>query len=240
MTIHALTSRKALAAAVIAGFLPISLAPSAASAALLPDDSRAQLLSSPDAMPSRAIPYVITPERRAMLNTIRFAEGTWKGGLDVGYRVMFGGGLMPSLDRHPNRVIYSSRYASAAAGAYQFMPFTWNLVQRSIGVVGFGPEAQDQGALFLIQRRKALGLTDAGTLTPVLTAMLAPEWASFPTLSGRSFYGQPVKKYARLQSFYNLNLEELRRLRDQRREELSQGLSSDVCVGSRIACATTF
>ena len=32
-----------------------------------------------------------------MLNTIRFAEGTWKGGLDVGYRVMFGGGLMPSL-----------------------------------------------------------------------------------------------------------------------------------------------
>ena len=69
---------------------------------------------------------------------------------------MFGGGLMSSLDRHPDRVIYSSRYASAAAGAYQFMPFTWNLVQRSIGVVGFGPEAQDQGALFLIQRRKAL------------------------------------------------------------------------------------
>ena len=114
-------------------------------------------------MPSRAIPYVITPERRAMLSTIRFAEGTWKGGLDVGYRVMFGGGLMPSLDRHPNRVIYRSRYASAAAGAYQFMPFTWNLVQRSIGVRGFGPEAQDQGALFLIQRRKALSLTDADT-----------------------------------------------------------------------------
>jgi len=101
-----------------------------------------------------------------MLNTIRFAEGTWKGGLDVGYRVMFGGGLMPSLDRHPNRVIYSSRYASAAAGAYQFMPFTWNLVQRSIGVRGFGPEAQDQGALFLIQRRKALGLTDTRRSQP--------------------------------------------------------------------------
>ena len=75
----------------------------------------------------------------------------------------------------------------------------------------------------------------------MLTAMLAPEWASFPTLSGRSFYGQPVKKYARLRSFYNLNLEELRRLRDQRRDELSQeSSSSDVCIGSRIFCATTF
>ena len=240
MAIHALIGRKSLVATVIAGAIPLVASTTPSSATLLPPDSRAQLLSEPDAVPSRAIPYVITPERRAMLNTIRFAEGTWKGGLDVGYRVMFGGGLMPSLDRHPNRVIYRSRYASAAAGAYQFMPFTWNLVQRSIGVVGFGPEAQDQGALFLIQRRKALGLTDAGTLTPLLTAKLAPEWASFPTLAGRSFYGQPVKKYSRLRSFYELNLVELRRLRDQRREQLSQELRSDVCTGSRIDCATTF
>ena len=87
---------------------------------------------------------------------------------------------------------------------------------------------------------EALGLTDAGTLTPLLTAKLAPEWASFPTLAGRSFYGQPVKKYSRLRSFYELNLVELRRLRDQRREQLSQELRSDVCTGSRIDCATTF
>ena len=184
--------------------------------------------------------YVLTPERKALLNTIRFAEGTWKGGLDVGYRVMFGGGLMPSLDRHPNRVIYSSRYASAAAGAYQFMPFTWSMVQRSIGVRGFGPEAQDQGALFLVQRRKALALTDTGFLSPVLTAKLAPEWASFPTLAGRSYYGQPVKKYSRLRSFYELNLKELRRLRDLRRDELASSPSAPpkLCTGSRIACAT--
>jgi muramidase (phage lysozyme) len=241
MAIHELIGRQALAATVVVGSLSASLVSAPAAASLLPPSSRAQLLSPPTAVPTRAIPYVITPERRAMLNTIRYAEGTWKGGMDVGYRIMFGGGLMSSLDRHPDRVIYSSRYASAAAGAYQFMPFTWNLVRSSIGVVGFGPEAQDQGALFLIQRRKALGMTDAGTLTPVLTAMLAPEWASFPTLSGRSFYGQPVKKYARLRSFYNLNLEELRRLRDQRRDELSQGSSSlDVCIGSRIFCATSF
>ena len=240
MAIHELIGRQALAATVVVGSLSASLVSAPVAASLLPPSSRAQLLSAPSAVPTRAIPYVITPERRAMLNTIRYAEGTWKGGMDVGYRVMFGGGLMSSLDRHPDRVIYSSRYASAAAGAYQFMPFTWNLVQRSIGVVGFGPEAQDQGALFLIQRRKALGLTDAGTLTPLLTAKLAPEWASFPTLAGRSFYGQPVKKYSRLRSFYELNLVELRRLRDQRREQLSQELRSDVCTGSRIDCATTF
>ena len=139
MAIYALIGRKSFVAAVIAGFIPLFASPTPSSATLLPPDSRAQLLSEHDAVPSRAIPYVITPERRAMLNTIRFAEGTWKGGLDVGYRVMFGGGLMPSLDRHPNRMIYRSRYASAAAGAYQFMPFTWNLVKRSIGVRGFGP-----------------------------------------------------------------------------------------------------
>ena len=235
MTTPATTCRVVTFATVFAGVLPLSLAVAPASASLLPPASRAQLLSAPDAVPTRAIPYIITPERRAMLNTIRFAEGTWRGGLDVGYRVMFGGGLMPNMDRHPDRVIYSSRYASAAAGAYQFMPFTWNLVRRSIGVSGFGPAAQDQGALFLIERRKALPLTDAGSLTPNLTARLAPEWASFPTLAGRSFYGQPVKKYSRLKSFYNVNLDELRRLRDQKRLDLTK---SKVCTGSRIACAT--
>ena len=29
--------------------------------------------------------YEMTPERRALLNTIRYAEGTWKDGEDKGY-----------------------------------------------------------------------------------------------------------------------------------------------------------
>jgi len=240
MAISAFIGRQTLSAAVIVGVLPAVCSPLPAQASLLPPESRAQLTHAADVQPSLAIPYVITPERRAMLNTIRFAEGTWKGGLDVGYRVMFGGGLMSSLDRHPNRVIYSSRYASAAAGAYQFMPFTWNFVQRSIGVKGFGPEAQDQGALFLIQRRKALALTDTGVLSPLLAAKLSPEWASFPTLAGRSYYGQPVKKYSRLRSFYDVNLSELRRLRDLKRQALAapSAPSTAECTGSRIDCAT--
>ena len=171
----------------MSGALASSLPSAPASASLLPPSTRSQLVHLPGVQPTRAIPYVITPERRAMLNTIRFAEGTWKGGFDVGYRVMFGGGLMSSLNRHPNRVIYSSRYASAAAGAYQFMPFTWNLVRRSLGVTGFGPEVQDQGALFLIQRRKALGLTDTGNLSPTPGSQTGARVGLIPNPFGSEF-----------------------------------------------------
>ena len=154
--------------------------------------------------------FAITPERRALLNTIRYAEGTWAGGDDIGYRIMFGGGLMPSLERHPDRVVRTARYASAAAGAYQFMPFTWNLVSRSLGFAEFGPQVQDQGAIFLIQRRGALALADQGSFTPQLAAKLAPEWASFPTLAGHSYYGQPVKRFHDLKRFYEDSLARLR------------------------------
>ncbi|MFM9090090.1 MAG: endolysin [Cyanobium sp.] len=180
----------------------------------LPVAAAALLRSLPLPPPPPRV-FAITPERRALLNTIRYAEGTWAGGEDVGYRIMFGGSLMPSLDRHPDRVIRSARYASAAAGAYQFMPFTWELVTRSMGFQpegpeAFGPQVQDQGALFLIERRGALALADQGQFTPQLAHKLAPEWASFPTLAGRSFYGQPVKRFEDLRRFYEANLARLR------------------------------
>ena len=159
--------------------------------------------------------YAITPERRALLNTIRYAEGTWARGENLGYRILFGGGLMPHLQRHPDRVIYSGGYASAAAGAYQFMPFTWALASRSLQLLGFGPDVQDQAALFLIQRRGALPLADQGQFTPQLAARLAPEWASFPTLAGSSFYGQPVQRFGLLRAFYERNLAELRAIAGQ-------------------------
>ena len=245
MTFLAPSAPRLVAAAVASAVSLVPIPVGAASVALPAAESSARSVSVqlPEESPVQGLPYVITPERRALLNTIRFAEGTWKGGLDLGYRVMFGGGLMASLDRHPNRVIYSSRYASAAAGAYQFMPFTWTMVQRKIGVRGFGPEAQDQGAIYLIQRRKALGLADTGLLTPQLAALLAPEWASFPTLRGVSYYGQPVKRFTNLHRFYNASLAQLRVVRDQRREQLA-GVQSDgssqpkakVCPPPTILC----
>ena len=179
-----------------------------------PPRSRLAMLGASDGQitPGGPFRYAITPERRALLNTIRFAEGTWARGEDLGYRVMFGGGLMGGMDRHPNRVIYSGRYASAAAGAYQFMPFTWTMASRKLGLAGFGPHVQDQAAIFLIQRRGALALADRGEFTPELAAKLAPEWASVPTLAGYSYYGQPVKRYAALKAFYEQSLAQLKTL----------------------------
>ncbi|QEY33376.1 endolysin [Synechococcus sp. RSCCF101] len=206
--------------------------------------SRALKTSDQEVVPISALPYIITPERRALLNTIRFAEGTWLNGDDLGYKVMFGGSLMPSLERHPDRVMRTPGYASAAAGAYQFMPFTWNMVQRKLGFRRFGPIEQDQGALFLVQRRKALGLADRGQMSPTLAAKLAPEWASFPTLSGHSFYGQPVKRFADLRRFYNYSLTEVRERVERERDRLAQqsdnqtagGPQQPVCTGPTVLC----
>lgn len=144
-----------------------------------------------------------TPEGQRLLKTIRFAEGTAG---PKGYQTMFGGGTFSDLKRHPDRVIRSGGYASAAAGAYQFLPGTWQTQASRLGLQSFGPVEQDIAALALARNR----LMDLGGLETVrkeglsqrVSAALAPEWASFPTESGRSYYGQPVKSLAALQKYY--------------------------------------
>jgi len=153
--------------------------------------------------------YKITPERRALLNTIRFAEGTWKDGRDLGYKILYGGGQFADLSRHPDRVVVK-RYASAAAGAYQFLPTTWQQVASELKLSSFEPKHQDQAALRLIERRGALEEVDRNGLTKTAMHRLAPEWASFPTHSGHSAYGQPVKSHVELAKFYSENLRQLR------------------------------
>lgn len=144
-----------------------------------------------------------TPEGQRLLKTIRFAEGTAG---PKGYQTMFGGGTFSDLSRHPDRVIRSGGYASAAAGAYQFLPGTWQSQASRLGLKGFGPAEQDIAALALARNR----LMDIGGLETVrkeglsqrVAAALALEWASFPTESGRSYYGQPVKSLSALQKYY--------------------------------------
>jgi len=155
-------------------------------------------------------PYKLTPARRALLNTIRYAEGTWKDGQDHGYTVIYGGGMFDDLSRHPDRTVVN-RYSSAAAGAYQFLPSTWKGVARELKLASFEPQHQDQAALHLAKRRGALTEIDQRGLTKAAMAKLAPEWASFPTFSGHSAYGQPVKSHQELASFYIKNLESLKR-----------------------------
>ena len=102
------------------------------------------------------------------------------------------------------------RYVSAAAGAYQFLPTTWQEVSGRLSLPSFSPEHQDQAALHLVKRRGALNEVDQKGLTAEAMNSLAPEWASFPTHSGLSAYGQPVKSHAELANFYSENLQKLR------------------------------
>lgn len=157
--------------------------------------------------PLKGQTYAITPKRQALLNTIRFAEGTWKQG-PAGYRTLYGGERFSSLQRHPEKLVVK-RYASAAAGAYQFLPGTWREAAAKLALESFDPHNQDQAALYLVDRRGVLEQIDQQGLTRESMAVLAREWASFPNLAGRSAYGQPVKQAEDLQRFYRNTLEAL-------------------------------
>jgi muramidase (phage lysozyme) len=145
----------------------------------------------------------IGANERAYLDTIRMAEGTWHGGGAKGYGTMFGGGQFDWSKGHPDRVVRSGGYASAAAGAYQFMPDTWKGVAGRLGLKDFSPESQDRAALQLIRDR---GVDPSKPMTTDALAKLSPEWASLPTAAGKSYYGQPVKGQKELLGFYQNRL----------------------------------
>jgi muramidase (phage lysozyme) len=143
----------------------------------------------------------ISANERAWLDTIRLAEGTWHGGGAKGYGTQFGGGQFDWSKGHPDRVVRSGGYASAAAGAYQFMPDTWKGVTKQLGVDSrdFSPAAQDRAALQLIRNR---GVDPTQSISRDGLAKLAPEWASLPTAAGKSYYNQPVKRADDLTRFF--------------------------------------
>jgi muramidase (phage lysozyme) len=191
--------------------VPVSTCSCAAALLLLASGAGLQALNQKPsaaavAAASNQRPYTITPQRQALLNTIRYAEGTWKKGSREGYHTLYGGGRVASLARHPDIVVVK-RYRSAAAGAYQFLPGTWREASQKLQLASFRPENQDQAALYLVDRRGVLDQIDRQGLTRQAMAVLAKEWASFPTLSGQSAYGQPVKHAAELERFYQASLE---------------------------------
>jgi lysozyme len=109
------------------------------------------------------------------------------------------------MARHPDFVV-TSGYSSAAAGAYQFLPATWNEAARRLRLPDFQPASQDQAALYLMEKRGALARFDRQGFSHDVLALLAQEWASLPTLQGASFYGQPVKGMEELRRFYSEDL----------------------------------
>lgn len=96
------------------------------------------------------------------------------------------------------------------AGAYKFNPKTWDLVSNTLGLPDFKPYSQDQAALFLINRRGALGLVDRGELTPEVLSRLPPEWVSIPSKRWRSLGDVSPTMVEELQRFYTANLSQLR------------------------------
>ena len=123
-----------------------------------------------------------SPEQRALLDTISWSEGTWRGG-KRGYGVQFGGGNYDNTKPHPGTVISAPGVSSSAAGAYQFMPATW-AEQNSGSNVAMTPQNQDAAALSLITRSNY----DYTKPFSEQYHKLANTWASIPTQSGTSYY----------------------------------------------------
>ena len=160
---------------------------------------------------------------KALLNTIRWAEGTLKPG---GYNTWFGGRNDINLSEmtvsevvaeqkkrlSTGQATYGS-YTSAAVGAYQMMEP--EVFAKKAGfnpeTTKFTPEVQDKMAIAGYMMGQA-SMTQAEIDAPISKgqiAKMAPVWASLPMMNGASRYGQPVKRYSDLVSVYNKNLDSL-------------------------------
>lgn len=167
-----------------------------------------------------------TPAQRALLDSIAFAEGTDRDQTGVGYGVIFGGKTVPELasGQLTVRQVYdmmqtgtlngrSVGYApgSSATGRYQLIPGTLSDIVRGGATTWdakFTPELQD--ALILNRIETFRGVTpqllESEGLSQNVANKLAPEFASFPTYSGRSYYGQPVKRYSEILRVFDSSL----------------------------------
>ena len=137
-----------------------------------------------------------------MLDSIAWAEG------GVTYRTMFGGGQFDTSKgwKHPDKVINAGGYSSAAAGRYQFMPSTWFMAAKALGLKDFSPINQDKAAIWLMDRRlrgdSAEILRKEGLSNRVLNAF-SGEWAAVPNAMGGSTLNQPHKKLQDFKDKYN-------------------------------------
>ena len=120
---------------------------------------------------------------------------------DDQYNVMYGGGKFDTTKGHPDTVVSGGKGSpsSAAAGKYQFMPSTWKGVTGDLKTP-MTPSNQDKAATSLIKSRRVnLDLP----MSRRSVNKLSGEWASLPDKSGKSRYGQPVKSYSQLRSWFN-------------------------------------
>lgn len=157
---------------------------------------------------------VTSNQRKAILDTISFAEGTY-GDKGVKYNILFGGKEFTSFADHPKvdqgfTDTNGKRNSTDVAGAFQFLSTTFDGLKKAHPdkVPDFSPTSQDNGAILLIQRRNALGLIDKGEAKATIFA-LCQEWASMPCGENNvGAYPQRVKTIQVLTDFYNKRLKE--------------------------------
>lgn len=139
------------------------------------------------------------PNVRKFLDMLGKAEG-------ADYNTTFGGGRVESLAKHPNlRAEFTQtdgkKNTSTAAGRYQFMPDTWNRLQKQYPeqMPDFSPQSQDFAVAVLLSQRKALQDVVNGRFGTAVKKVGA-EWASLPT----SPYKQPKKSWDDINRYLDL------------------------------------
>jgi muramidase (phage lysozyme) len=165
-----------------------------------------------------------TPTVKAILRTLKTAEGTIKG--KNPYDVVYGGKMIPVTQMTVKELIDTQMTdvlpkkfgggrapwpkGSVASGAYQFMPdtlkqlITMNILRPTDKMTA---ETQDRAAWALIERRGvSLHQLKSQGLSRGILNTLGYEWASLPNLQGKSHYNQPVKSAEFLQNVYNQSL----------------------------------
>ena len=145
---------------------------------------------------------VSDPNARALLNAIAKVEGT-DGHPNNGYNTMFTGRQF-SGNQHPRQRNSSGRYASDAAGRYQFLSSTWDEYSNGRD---FSPSNQDAVALDLVSKKRKVDLSDGLSMKEIYR--LGQEWASIEGgpkgVPGGSYNGQAKYTAAQFMEIYRLN-----------------------------------
>lgn len=139
---------------------------------------------------------------QAFLQTIRWSEGTSEAD---GYNYLFGSSPHNTLrfsnySKHPNNLQTHNGISSTAAGAYQILFKTWQIIQNLLKLPDFSPHSQDIAAIDLISGQDSLMLIVNGHFTEAIQRC-STIWASFPG----NDYNQPEHKIAALKAVYTAN-----------------------------------
>jgi muramidase (phage lysozyme) len=94
------------------------------------------------AIPGQTASAPVDPRvKKAFLRTLSRGEAP-----EGGYNYLLGGKRFTDMSRHPGTLNRSGKYASTAAGQYQFLKSTWDDETRKYGYKDFSEKTQDDAA----------------------------------------------------------------------------------------------